>query len=258
MTLRCRIGTLLLLLLFPTGPGGAVELNGLVEILRPAFVARDVATLCSLYDRNFVTETSGQRGDIDNYVPHIEREVLSALREEDADRVVREAASAARNSERSQLEPILSSGSKDSDTALATWCRRDGKSLVRDVMQEHDRDHSAFLRTVEQIKGQAGAVKAIKTVGPGNTGCRQYLLDLAKNPQNQRVYFAWVQGLMSGVLIRAPPGIDENVDLLPAEFAETQQVRLIGEFCNSQPDADLFDATRLLYRRLKDMSAKRN
>jgi hypothetical protein len=94
-----------------------------------------------------------------------------------------------------------------------------------------------------------------KVVGTGTGTCRQFSEDIGRDPQQERIYFAWAQGLMSGVLLRAPAGIDDGLDLLPPSFPVTEQIRFISDFCRANPDKEYLEAVRALYRRLKALGS---
>ena len=63
-----------------------------------------------------------------------------------------------------------------------------------------------------------------KVVGIGAVQCGQFVRDIQRTPAVQRDYLAWAQGLMSGLLLRAPPGVDEGIDLTPPTVPLLQQL----------------------------------
>jgi len=68
-----------------------------------------------------------------------------------------------------------------------------------------------------------------------------------QNARVQRKYFAWAQGFMSGVLMRAPPRVDEGLELNPPAFPLLKQIEFLQSFCTTNPDSDfgkfIFDET---------------
>ena len=66
-----------------------------------------------------------------------------------------------------------------------------------------------------------------------------------------RDYLAWAQGFMSGALMRAPPGVDEGLDLLPPTLPLTAQAAFLRAFCREHPERDYMDAVRALHHRLR-------
>lgn len=96
--------------------------------------------------------------------------------------------------------------------------------------------------------------ETVKIVGLGASTCVRFNLDVRETPAIQRDYFAWAQGFMSGALIRAPQGVDEDLDLSPPYFSLQQQVEFLRDFCEKNPNQDYMDAAHALYRRLRKSS----
>lgn len=99
----------------------------------------------------------------------------------------------------------------------------------------------------------AGPVLAqsVKIVGLGASTCQQYLSDIQNNVAIEREYISWAQGYLSGLLIRAPAGVDENLDLTPPGFPLLRQAEYLRNFCATQPKLEFPDAVQELYRTLR-------
>lgn len=97
---------------------------------------------------------------------------------------------------------------------------------------------------------RAGA-QSIKIVGVGASSCAQFLKDIEAGPQIERGYFAWAQGYMSGLLIRAPAGKDEDLDLTPPAFPLKKQANFLRSYCLRNSGDDFSDAVNMLYRTLR-------
>jgi len=93
--------------------------------------------------------------------------------------------------------------------------------------------------------------QSIKIVGLGASTCQQYLSDIQDNVAMEREYISWAQGYLSGLLIRAPVGVDENLDLTPPSFPLLRQAQYLREFCAAQPKLDFPEAVQELYRTLR-------
>ena len=91
----------------------------------------------------------------------------------------------------------------------------------------------------------------MKIVGIGASSCARFLQEIEGNPGAERDYFAWAQGYMSGLLIRAPAGKDEDLDLTPPAFPLLKQAAFLRTFCATNRDADFSDAVNTLYRTLR-------
>lgn len=59
--------------------------------------------------------------------------------------------------------------------------------------------------TAGLLAGQAQA-QSVKIVGIGAATCRDFLGEIQGRPDVEKNFFAWAQGYMSGLLIRAPAG----------------------------------------------------
>jgi hypothetical protein len=81
-----------------------------------------------------------------------------------------------------------------------------------------------------------------------------YLNQIAKNQIAEREYFAWAQGFLSGLLMRAPPGRDESLKLNPAEFPVGVQLPFLREYCATQQKWDFTDAVIALFQKLREYS----
>jgi hypothetical protein len=88
-------------------------------------------------------------------------------------------------------------------------------------------------------------------VGLGATTCLAFNRDVQQNFRIQRDYFAWAQGFMSGILVRAPPGKDEGLELIPPWFSLQKQVEFLRDFCAKNPNKDYSDGVAELYRALR-------
>ena len=91
----------------------------------------------------------------------------------------------------------------------------------------------------------------VKIVGIGASTCTRFLQEIEGNPLAEREYVAWAQGYMSGLLIRAPAGKDEGLDLAPPAFPLLKQAAFLRTFCATNREADFSDAVNTLYRTLR-------
>lgn len=100
------------------------------------------------------------------------------------------------------------------------------------------------------LTGTAQA-QSVKIVGIGASTCTRFLQEIDGNLHAEREYFAWAQGYMSGLLIRAPAGKDEDLDLTPPAFPLLKQAIFLRTFCATNSDADYTDGVNTLYRTLR-------
>lgn len=100
------------------------------------------------------------------------------------------------------------------------------------------------------LTGTAQA-QSVKIVGIGASTCTRFLQEIEGKPQAEREYFAWAQGYMSGLLIRAPAGKDEDLDLTPPAFPLLKQAAFLRTFCAMNRNASYSEAVNTLYRTLR-------
>ena len=92
----------------------------------------------------------------------------------------------------------------------------------------------------------------VKIVGLGAATCATFREDIGKTPDLERVYFAWAQGYMNGLMIRAPEGQDENIDLTPREMGLRAQLSFLRTFCTENAGGNFADAIHSLYQTLRN------
>lgn len=95
------------------------------------------------------------------------------------------------------------------------------------------------------------AAQTVKIVGIGAAPCTTFLQQAAADPRTGREYMAWAQGYLSGLLIRAPEGKDENLDLAPTSFPLRKQAEFLRVYCEANRAADFSEAVENLYRILR-------
>lgn len=100
------------------------------------------------------------------------------------------------------------------------------------------------------LLGEAHA-QGVKIVGIGAATCQDFLREIAGRPDVEKNYFAWAQGYMSGLLIRAPAGMDEDLDLSPPSFPLLKQAAFLRAFCSRSPGTSFSDGVNELYRTLR-------
>jgi len=101
----------------------------------------------------------------------------------------------------------------------------------------------------------AMAEAKVNIAGIGAASCRAFIKGTESDPQAERTYFAWAQGYMSGLMMRAPSGVDEGIDLLHPSFPLQQQADFMRAFCTGNLQADYADGVLELFRELRRRSS---
>ncbi|NNM74245.1 hypothetical protein [Enterovirga aerilata] len=109
----------------------------------------------------------------------------------------------------------------------------------------------ALLIAVGLLTPASVFAQSVKIVGIGAAPCTTFLLQASSDPRAGREYMAWAQGYLSGLLIRAPEGKDENLDLAPRSFPVRKQAEFLRVYCEGNRAADFSDAVETLYKTLR-------
>ena len=111
--------------------------------------------------------------------------------------------------------------------------------------------HRCLMLAAFMMSAGVAQAQSVKIVGIGAATCMRFSADLAANPVAERDYLAWAQGFMSGALVRAPPSVDEGLDLTPEAFPLRMQAVFLRDYCSQNTTGDFSDAVHALYRRLR-------
>lgn len=98
--------------------------------------------------------------------------------------------------------------------------------------------------------------QTVKVVGIGTAPCATFLTDILWKPASEGEYISWAQGYMSGILMRAPPGEDENLDLISSAFPVRMQLTFFRDYCAKYPKQTYADAAESLYARLREFAKR--
>ena len=103
------------------------------------------------------------------------------------------------------------------------------------------------------LQASSATAQMVKVVGIGASSCTQFIREIGSNSSAERDYFAWAQGFMSGVLVQAPPGVGEGLDLDPASLALPAQAAFLREYCSRNQDHSYADAVIALYSLIRHL-----
>lgn len=98
--------------------------------------------------------------------------------------------------------------------------------------------------------------QTVKIVGLGASSCSKYLADIQKDVELNKQYLAWAQGFMNGVLVRAPAGIDDGLDLLPEAAPVQKQIEFLQDWCVRNVKSDFSDASFNLFKDIRSKQGK--
>jgi hypothetical protein len=100
------------------------------------------------------------------------------------------------------------------------------------------------------ILGLAVPGHALSGAGFGQSSCLKFALDYSRSPPSEEQYFVWGQGYMSAIMMMAPGGSDDDLNLLPASYPKERQMAVVRSVCAQDPQRSYSHAVRALYRHL--------
>jgi hypothetical protein len=106
------------------------------------------------------------------------------------------------------------------------------------------------IAAVSVILGFAVPGQAVSGTGPGASSCLRFALDYTRMPRSEEQYFVWAQGYMSAIVMMAPSGMDDDLNILPASYPKERQMALVRSVCAQDPLRSYSHAVRALYRHL--------
>jgi hypothetical protein len=106
------------------------------------------------------------------------------------------------------------------------------------------------IATVFVFLGLTVPSHALSGAGLGASSCLKFALDYTRSPPSEEQYFVWAQGYMSAIMMMAPGGIDDDLNLLPASYPKERQMAWIRGVCAQDPQRSFGHAARVLYRHL--------
>lgn len=149
-----RMITLVTLLGCAVGPenADARDLRALAEILIAPYAAMHFAVICAQDHPQFLSQTRGPRGNALEYAQHVKDEVIAVLADDEAVIVLKMAADEARSAARRELRKISPNYPAYRPSEITSWCANEASTFVRDVIDQHDRDHAMLSQEIDRAK----------------------------------------------------------------------------------------------------------
>jgi hypothetical protein len=121
------------------------------------FTAMNLARVCATLPGWGTSQPRGIRGGAIDYAFHVKVEVIDGLRNDEMNRVLRDAADKAREESRRQLYTQVKPQQEQGHLLrLVRFCDKDVTPFVARVINEHDRDHSVFYEQLTHAKRVEG------------------------------------------------------------------------------------------------------
>jgi len=130
----------------------AKDLGALAEFVAPAYTAMNFATICARDVPWLLSQPRGLRGSAIEYAQHVKDEAISSLTHDEAVRVLRAAADAARARARQELRGLASMEPALQEAQVRAWCRGFVTEFIVLFIGQHDGSHQELLQRMEQAK----------------------------------------------------------------------------------------------------------
>lgn len=134
-------------------PASAKDLDLLIRLLVPGFIAQDFAGMCRLNDPGFTLRPIAGAAPIDAFARHLEAEVTAGLTQAEAAEIVKVAADTARaTSEKVLHELAAGKNANEINASIGDWCAKEGKPYIERVENDHYAKHAGFDQIVAKAK----------------------------------------------------------------------------------------------------------
>lgn len=134
------------------GQARATDNGTLAFILTRAFLAQNFVMYCSQFNPYILGKAQSQQGNISSLVNHIRAEVISGLRETEAESVILRSADAARTGSLLAIRQFYEVPPKLQRQRISEWCERSIQVDVTKYIEDHDQDHDLFLKEIFEAK----------------------------------------------------------------------------------------------------------
>jgi len=151
---RSRLVRLLAMgpLLWFSGPALGRDLEMLADTLSGNFFAQQIRAICSIGDPTFDQQTTGPRGNADDYAAIVKREVTDGLEATELNFVISSAANRAKERARDLVAQFSRPQGQVRDAEVQNWCSTSGKAYVVRLEFLYDYRHADFERELKSAK----------------------------------------------------------------------------------------------------------
>ena len=131
----------------------AKDLDLLIRLLAPGYIAQDFAGMCRLNNPQFTLKLVAAAAPIDAFAQHLEAEVTSGLTHAEGAEIVKVAADTARAASGKVLHELAAGkNANEINASIGAWCAKDGKTYIERVESDHYAKHAGFDQMVAKAK----------------------------------------------------------------------------------------------------------
>jgi len=148
----CALGALLFVAIRPGSDAAATDLDALVRLLVPAYMAQNFAAVCSSQDPQFLSELKNGPASISAFAEGIKKRVTADLAADEAEKVRVTAADTARQVARHELQLLSQQPAGGPPVSIKTWCDRSAKPFIIEALRRHAEKQQEFEKQLEDAK----------------------------------------------------------------------------------------------------------
>ncbi len=130
----------------------AKDLDALVRLLVPAYMAQNFAAMCVDQDSQFLSDLKNGPGSINAFAEQVKNSVTLDLPEDMAEKVRVTAADTARQVARHELQLLDRQQASGSPGSLKSWCDRSAKPFIIETLRRHAEKQPEFEKALEDAK----------------------------------------------------------------------------------------------------------
>jgi hypothetical protein len=130
----------------------AKDLDALVRLLVPAYMAQNFVAVCVEQDSQFLSDLKNGPGSINAFAELVKNRVSVDLPEDVAEKVRVTAADTARQVARHELQLLDRQQASGSPDSLKTWCDRSAKPFIIETLRRHEEKQPEFEKALEDAK----------------------------------------------------------------------------------------------------------
>lgn len=130
----------------------AKDMDALVRLLVPAYMAQNFAAMCVDQDSQFLSDLKNGPRSINAFAEQVKNSVTLDLPEDMAEKVRVTAADTARQVARHELQLLDRQQASGSPGSIKTWCDRSAKPFILETLRRHEEKQPEFEKALEDAK----------------------------------------------------------------------------------------------------------
>lgn len=138
--------------MLPSQGAVAKDLDMLIRLLVPAYMAQNFVAICRKQDFEFPAQVQTVVDAIGGFAEHVKAEVTADLAENEASSVRHRAADTALRVAEKELHQLAGPSDEITSDALSRWCGGSAKHFVIEIVHAHSEKHVEFERLVAAAK----------------------------------------------------------------------------------------------------------